>query len=105
MQLLVIIHVPAITAAALPVAGTVRLPAGGGGQQQLFSPAVDRGGSYLDDADLPFLARYGARHEHGAPADMANAEGLGGVTVNRYGMDFIFLKLFHSVHLITGVGF
>ena len=94
-QLLVIVHVPAVAAAAAAVAGAVGGDAGGGGDEQFFPAPVGEARADLDDADLPDLARQGARHKDRAAPQMCDARSVGGEALDRDRGDLIFSQRFH----------
>ena len=99
-QLLVVAHVTAVAAAAAAVAGAVGGDAGGRGDEQLFPSSVGEARTDLDDADLPDLARQGARHKDRAAPQMCDARSVGGEALDRDRGDLIFSQRFHMFNNI-----
>ena len=90
-QFLFIAHVPAVAAAAKAEPLTVRLPAPGGGEQQLFSPGVYGGICDFQYFDFPALPGQSPGHKDGPASYMADALGLGAVAVYDGGICLVFL--------------
>ena len=90
-QLLLITHVPAVTAAAFAEPGTFRLHPAGGGGEQFFPFGKDGAVGDFQYSDFPDLAGDGPGHKHGPAVDVADALGLGTVTVDSDGKNVVLL--------------
>ncbi len=89
-QLLGIVHMQQIAAAAAAESGAGRLPPRRGQAQGPLPPAVDCRGAHLYDPDLPALPGQGPGHEHRPAAGAAYAVALGGVALDIRGKNLIF---------------